>query len=156
MALSANIRKVKPEDIRCISLMEQKCFSGSTAYSRRQIRYLALKANSTCLVETQGNIVRGFIIVLYRRGSKAAGIETIDVDPAFQKKGIGLRLLSAAEHDMKNHCVTRSRLEVSEGNKAAVGLYKKMGYIFQKRLPNYYKYEHNGTRNAIRLFKILQ
>ena len=40
-----------------------------------------------------------FIIILYRKGTRVAGIETINVDPAYRKQGVGLRLLNAAEED---------------------------------------------------------
>ncbi len=153
---SQTIRKAKPDDIDGIFKIEQRCFEGPNAYSRRQLEYLALKANSTCLVETQGETLRGFIIVTYRNGGHTANIETIDVEPAYQKKGVGIRLLTAAENDMKNHGMATSQLEVSEGNAAALRLYQKAGYVFKEKLSNYYHYEDNGTRDAVRLIKSLQ
>ncbi|NLE03556.1 MAG: GNAT family N-acetyltransferase [Crenarchaeota archaeon] len=156
MASSFTIRKVNPEEVAFLSIIEQRCFEGPTAYSCDYLKYLVLNANSTCLVEVKDSIIRGFIIIMYCKGSRIAGIETIDVDPDYQNKSIGLCLLSAAEEDMICHDVLFSQLEVSEGNKAAINLYRKSGYVFKEKLPNYYQYEHNGTRNAIRLIKSLQ
>lgn len=146
----ANISEV--DDIFKI---EQKCFPGKTSYSKRLLKYHILKANSTCLVEKQENVIRGFIIVAYRQGSLTCNIETIDVDPAFKNKGIGLKLLKAAEIEMVQRGMSWSQLEVSEGNEAALAVYEKAGYKFKEKLEGYYKFEHNGTCNAIRLVKSL-
>lgn len=113
------------------------------------------KAHSTCLVETQGNTIQGFVIVTYRKGSKTGSIETIDVDPKHQKIGVGYRLLEAAETDMKQKGMTHAQLEVSEGNTAALRLYQKAGYAVKERIRNYYHYDHNGTKDAVRMIKAL-
>jgi ribosomal-protein-alanine N-acetyltransferase len=95
------------------------------------------------------------LIVTYRRGSLTGHIETIDVDPTFQNQGIGLKLLRAAEKDMRQRDMHWSQLELSEGNKAALELYRKAGYKFKEKIEGYYKYEHEGSRNAIRMLKRL-
>jgi ribosomal protein S18 acetylase RimI-like enzyme len=77
------------------------------------------------------------------------------VDPAFKNKGLGLKLLMAAEKEMKERGMRSCQLEVSEGNKSALNLYRNAGYIFKERLEGYYRFEHNGTRNALRMMKIL-
>ena len=74
------IRKATANDIDAIVEIEKKCFSPPTAYSKPQLTYLILKAKSNCLVETTLGVLRGFIIVLYRKSSLVGAIETIDVD----------------------------------------------------------------------------
>jgi len=149
------IRKANPNDIAEIVEVEKKCFPGPTAYTKSQLAYLVLKANSTSLVEYDSGRLSGFVIILYRKVSQIAGIETIDVDPAYKNRGVGQRLLQAAEDDMKRRGVCFSQLEVSEGNKAAIGLYQKAGYQQKEKLCNYYVFEHNGTRDAVRMIKAL-
>jgi ribosomal protein S18 acetylase RimI-like enzyme len=146
----ANINEV--DDIFKI---EQKCFPGKIGYSKSLLKYLILKENSTCLAEKEENVIRGFIIVMYHQGSLICSIETIDVDPAFKNKGIGLKLLKAAEIEMIQRGMSWSQLEVSEGNESALAVYEKAGYKFKERLEGYYKFEHNGTCNAIRMIKSL-
>ena len=145
----------KADDIDAIFEIEQKCFPGRISYSKRQIEYLILDANSDCLVEKQNGVIRAFLIVTYRQGSSTCHIETVDVDPAFKNQGIGLKLLQAAEIYMKQNGMHYSKLEVSEGNEAALRLYRKAGYTPKERVENYYMFEHNGTRNAIRMIKTL-
>jgi [ribosomal protein S18]-alanine N-acetyltransferase len=149
------IREAKVVDIDSIFQIEQKCFPESIAYSKRQLTYLLLEANSKSLVEYCNGIIRGFVIVTYRRDSLIGHIETIDVDPAYVKHGIGLKLLSCAEDEMRKKGKRWSQLEVSENNKAALKLYEKAGYVFKERIQQYYTYEHDGTRDALRLVKAL-
>jgi ribosomal-protein-alanine N-acetyltransferase len=149
------IRPASGNDLDAISEIEQKCFPGSIAYSKRQLAYLLLRANSDSFVESCGGVIRGFVIVTYRRRSLTGHIETIDVDPIYSKLGIGLRLLTFAEEDMRKRGKRRSQLEVSEGNKVALKLYKKAGYTLKERVKRYYRYEHRGTRDALRMVKAL-
>jgi len=155
MTLPTGIRRAHLGDINAISQIELLCFPGPAAYTRKQLAYLALKANSSCFVDECDGRIRGFIILVYRRKSSYAGIETVDVDPEFQGKGVGVRLLAAAEADMRIRGVKKVKLEVSERNDSAVNLYKKMGFFEQERLVNYYIYKHHGTRNALRMVKHL-
>jgi ribosomal protein S18 acetylase RimI-like enzyme len=152
---SVLIRKTTAEDIEAITEIEQKCFPEPTAYPKSQLAYLTLKANSTSLVETENGKLHGFIIVTYRNGSCVGSVETIDVDPQFQNRGVGKRLLAAAEENMKQRGMRFSRLETSEGNQTALNLYQKAGYVIKKKLPGFYHYEHNGTCNAVQLVKAL-
>ena len=77
------------------------------------------------------------------------------MDPAYTKLGIGLRLLTFAEEDMRKRGKRWSQLEVSEGNKVALKLYKKVGYTLKEQIKQYYKYDHEGTRDAMRMVKAL-
>jgi ribosomal protein S18 acetylase RimI-like enzyme len=153
--LPSGIHIANADEIDAIFEIEQKCFPGKVGYSKRQLEHLILNANSDCLVEKRGGVIRAFLIVTYRQGSLTCTIETIDVDPAFKNKGIGLKLLKAAEIDMRRRGMRWSQLEVSEGNEAALNVYRKAGYAFKERLEGYYRFEHNGTRNAIRMVKEL-
>jgi ribosomal-protein-alanine N-acetyltransferase len=149
------IRPASGNDLDAILEIEQKCFSGPLAYSKRQLVYLILHANNASFVESCEGVIRGFIIATYPQRSLTGHIETIDVDPTYTKLGIGLKLLTFAEEDMRKRGKRWSQLEVSEGNKAALELYKKAGYTPKKQIKRYYKYEHQGTRDAMRMVKTL-
>jgi ribosomal protein S18 acetylase RimI-like enzyme len=155
MTDSGIIRRASPDDLNNIVELEKKCFQEDISYSRRQLRYLLTKAHSTFLVEALDGVVRGFIIILYRRGTTVAGVETVDVNPNNHKQGIGLCLLEAAEEDMKNKGIRKIRLEVSTTNLAAIVLYKKAGFRTTSLIKNYYIYRHHGSRDAFRMIKEL-
>jgi ribosomal protein S18 acetylase RimI-like enzyme len=155
MQPSVNIRKASLDDFERIIELENICFTSELAYTRRQLRYLLTKANSTVFVETTNTIVRGFIIILYRKGTRVAGIETVNVDPTFRKQGVGLRLLNAAEEDIRKKGMHKIRLEVSTTNHTAIMLYENAGFKKIAFLKNYYLYDHDDSRDAIRMIKEL-
>jgi ribosomal protein S18 acetylase RimI-like enzyme len=156
MVDSPVVRVASPDDFERIVALERACFEGDLAYSRRQLQYLAFAANSTTLVEVSKGIIRGFVIVLYRTGSSVAGIETVNVDPVFRKKGVGTRLLASAEEDIRRKGARKIRLEVSIANHAGVALYEHSGFKKIGLLKNYYSYNHEGSRDAIRMIKDLR
>jgi ribosomal protein S18 acetylase RimI-like enzyme len=93
--------------------------------------------------------------VLYKKGTEVAGIETLNVDPIFQGRGIGKKLLKAAEEDMYDYGIKKIRLEVSLYNISAINLYEKTGYRKKNILKNYYKITQYGTYDAYRMIKEL-
>lgn len=152
---SGVIRKITSGDLDRIIEMERKCFNKYVAYTPRQLKYLITMANSNCLAETIQETLRGFIIVLYKKGTVVAGIETLNVDPIFQGNGIGKKLIEAAEEAMYPNGVNKIRLEVSVGNVSAVKLYEISGFRKIKMLKNYYHYKQYGSYDAYRMIKEL-
>jgi len=156
MAQTARIRTATLDDFERIVELERLCFPREHAYSRRQLRYLLMKANSMVLVETMNAVVRGFLIILYRRGTSVAGIETINVDPMYRKQGIGLRLLSAAEEHLRKKAIRKIRLEVAITNTSAITLYEHAGFQQIMLLKKYYHFNHEGSCDAYRMIKELR
>lgn len=156
MQQTTHIRSASFHDFKRIVELENLCFPGEQAYTQRQLRYLLTKANSTVLVETTNTIVRGFLIILFRKGARVAGIETINVDPACRKQGVGLRLLHAAEEIIRKKGIHKIRLEVSTTNHGAIMLYENAGFQKIALLKNYYLYDHDDSRDAIRMVKVLR
>lgn len=151
-----SIRLAQCSDFEQIVHMEQMCFPGPLAYSRNQMEYLLFQANGECFVDSVNGEIRGMVILLFRNGSKVAGIETIAVDPKYQGRGIGAKLLKAAEDEMLARGIRKSQLEVAMGNMSATRLYSKAGYEVVKVLPDYYRYRLCGSRDALRMRKDLQ
>jgi len=149
------IRKIELNDLNRIAELEKRCFNENNSYNIKQLKYLIKNANSSCLAETNNNLIRGFIIVLYKNGTKVAGIETLNVDPSFRGNGVGRKLLAAAEEEMYHKSIIKARLEVSSGNIPAIRLYEKSGFRKTAILKNYYKYQYFGTNDAFRMVKEL-
>lgn len=145
----------KLNEIDSIFRIEKKCFPGEAGYSKSQLKRLILNNNSLCLVEKKDGRIRAFLIVTSDLNLLIGHIETIDVDPNFQNRGIGLKLLEAAEMNMKSRGIKESQLEVSEGNNSAIELYRKAGYFIKEKIFNYYRFKHHNTRNAFRMIKVL-
>ena len=150
-----DIRQAEPSDFEGVMAIENACFPGELAYTRPQMRYLLFKANGITLIEASGDTVQGYITMVFRRNTETACLETIGVLPACRGTGVGKRLLQAAEEWMVTKGITSFRLEVSSGNDAAISMYEKAGYRITGILPNYYIYDHHGTRDAYRMEKQL-
>ncbi|MCI0496743.1 MAG: GNAT family N-acetyltransferase [Thermoplasmata archaeon] len=155
MTPGTSIREARAEDLDAICEIERKAFPGPTAYSRRQMRYLLLKAHGSSRVALHDGAVRGYAIVLHRSGSGTSGLESIAVHPGWRGRGIGAALLASAEGLCRCRGDHVLRVEVSEGNGAAIRMYSEAGYRSVERLVDFYLYEHHGTRHAIRMDKVL-
>ncbi len=149
------IRSITLFDLDKIIELEKKCFNKFIAYTPKQLKYLITRAHSLSLAEISHEVLRGFIIVLYKNGSRVAVIETLNVDPMFQGNGIGKKLLLAAEKEMNSRGIKSIRLEVSIGNNSAIKLYEKSGFSKIAILRNYYMNNQFGSRDAFKMVKEL-
>jgi len=131
--------------------IEMKCFE-KEAFTKQQISNLLTDYNSIGLVAKISGEIVGFIIgtIYPEKNSLIGHILTIDVSPTHQRKGIAQRLLQEIEKLFKEKSVKACRLEVREGNIAALRLYQKFGYKKVARLKNYY-----GNAHGIQLRKDL-
>ncbi len=132
--------------------IEKQCFD-EEAFSKQQIAYLIRDYNSIGLVARLDNEIVGFAIagIEVRRNARFGHILTVDVAPAYRRKGIAKKLLTQIEDLFKQKDVRECRLEVREKNTAALSLYEKLGYKKVGRLEKYY-----GDAHGLYLRKILQ
>jgi ribosomal-protein-alanine acetyltransferase len=131
------IRKAETGDIAAIARLEERAFA-SDRLSRRNIAALSRRPTAACLVAEQGGALAGYALVLFRRGSNAARLYSIAVDPASSGRGIGARLLAAAEAAALAGGAQTLRLEVRTDNDAAIRLYEGRGYRAIGRRESYY------------------
>lgn len=78
-------------------------------------------------------IIRGFAIHNDPRDSNTDGqyeISALYVEPAFQRMGIGTKLLAAIELYAKKHAISSTYVWVLDRNKKGISFYKKCGYVF--------------------------
>jgi ribosomal-protein-alanine acetyltransferase len=131
--------------------IEIECFRDE-AFTKNQIAQLLKEYNCVSLVARVGEIIAGFIIGMMYVDRKAlyAHILTIDVSPAYRRRGIGQMLLQEIEQIFREKGVMASHLEVREDNAAAINLYIKLGYENVGELRNYY-----GNANGIYFKKVL-
>lgn len=79
---------------------------------------------------------RGFIMA--RAAGGEAEIITLAVDPAHRRKGVARDLVENVLRTCPMLEAERLILEVAADNKAALGLYRAMGFSEAARRPNYY------------------
>ncbi|MGD0160319.1 MAG: ribosomal protein S18-alanine N-acetyltransferase [Candidatus Bathyarchaeia archaeon] len=131
--------------------IEKECFV-EEAFTKKQISLLLTDYNSVSLMAKENGEIVGFIVAMIYPDRKTINghILTIDVSPSYRRRGVGEMLLEEMEKIFVQKGVQVCLLEVKEGNVAAIGLYRKLGYEEIGRLQNYY-----GKADGIYLRKIL-
>jgi ribosomal-protein-alanine N-acetyltransferase len=80
-------------------------------------------------------------------------ILNICVDPKWQGKGLGIKLLRRLLKLARQHGAETTFLEVRIGNKAAIGLYEKLGFIEIGQRRGYYP-DRNQTREDAKVMSL--
>jgi ribosomal protein S18 acetylase RimI-like enzyme len=132
------VRKAERGDLDALIALEQRVFA-TDRLSRRSLRhFLASPTAAVIVAEAQGGRLAGTAIVLFRPRSRVARLYSIAVAPQMGGRGVAAMLLEAAEAAaLARHCRTM-RLEVHDGNLAAVSRYRKSGYREFGRQARYY------------------
>jgi ribosomal protein S18 acetylase RimI-like enzyme len=144
------IREAQYSDLDALISIENRAFE-TDRLSRRNLGRLLRKGNSTTLLDEEEGRVRGYVLVLYNKGTSLARLYSLVVDSEFRGLGLGLKLLEAAEKDaFENECVIM-RLEVRKDNEAAIRLYDKHGYRRFGVVPDYYQDHMDALRFEKRL-----
>lgn len=68
----------------------------------------------------------------------AAELESIGVDAASQRRGVGTRLLEALAGELLGAGAEELFLEVRASNQQALGLYRRVGFVETGKRPGYY------------------
>jgi ribosomal-protein-alanine acetyltransferase len=138
--------RIETASIKLLDILyriEEQCFD-QEAFSKRQIAYLLADYNTIALVAKADSGIAGFIIaqVEVEENTEFGHIITINVAPAYHRKGIATKLLSEIENLLKQKGITECRLEVREDNNPAIKLYQTMGYQTVGKLESYYGKKH--------------
>jgi len=138
--------KIETASIRLLDKLyeiEIQCFN-QEAFTKRQIGYLLADYNTIGLVAKVDGETAGFIIsrVEIENDTLHGHIITINVTPAYRRKGIASKLLQETEAILKGKGITECNLEVREDNLAALRLYQNSGYKKIGRLEKYYADKH--------------
>ncbi|MEP0828861.1 MAG: GNAT family N-acetyltransferase [bacterium] len=138
-------------DLSSLIRLENISFGGD-AFNRRQLRYLLTKANADVIILGNRTKVQGAAIMLWRKRSRRGHLYSIVIDPKCRGLGLGEKLLRQCEKAAQLHECDSVTLEVRSDNRAAIGLYTKLGYRIIKELPGYYA----DGRNGVGMLKLLK
>ena len=132
--------------------IENQCFE-QEAFTKEQLFCLITDYNTFGLTALVNGEIAGFAIaqVNIRRNVTFGHILTIDVAPAYHRKGIAQKVLQEIEAILRARGIKECRLEVRENNVAALNLYTKLGYAKIGKLEKYY-----GSAHGLYLKKSLQ
>jgi [ribosomal protein S18]-alanine N-acetyltransferase len=129
-----------PEDFAKLYAIEERCFEPVFRFSRPLMRELVSASESATWIAWKDESMAGFVIVSWAMNKSVliAYIQTIEVTPEFRGQGIAEELLRYAENSA---CVAGAEwiwLHVSASNAAAIGLYRKNGYMRRGLRKNFY------------------
>jgi len=132
-----SLRDGRPADLPRLWRLDQICFEPGIAYSKGDLRRFLAMPGAVCVVAEIGSALCGFAIG-YRQPADLAHVVTLDVDPAFRRRGLGRRLIEAVLDRSAAEGARRGALEVDVRNAGAIAFYRKVGFRGAARLPSYY------------------
>lgn len=150
------IRKSLPSDIDALLELERKAFPEYQQSTRRTLT-LSLRSSfqQVWIAESDSdcdhNVLGCLILYVYKRSIR---VFSIVVDPEFQGKGIGRKLLNQARKIASEKGVNRISLEMDALNKKLVDWYKKEGFESTELLQDYYREGKDALRMVLELPKI--
>jgi ribosomal protein S18 acetylase RimI-like enzyme len=131
------IRDAEDEDLEGLSALEARSFA-SDRMARRNLKRLIDRKSARLRVAVGRSGLRGYHLVLFRKGSSVARLYSIAVDDRHRGAGLGRRLLADAEVLAARQSKRALRLEVREDNLPAIRLYERRGYRLIGRHARYY------------------
>lgn len=123
-------RLFERDDLRALYAIEEACFEPKVRFSRALMRSLAFRADCRCWLGIVDGVRVGFAIVGLRGESdpQSAYIWTIEVLPAFRRRGVARALLARVEESAREGDCRTVKLHVSERNQRGLALYEAAGY----------------------------
>lgn len=147
---AVRIRKGRPVDLDGVDAIERSSFTVDRFARRNFGRLLASKSAELMLAECDGAAI-GYVLLLFRKGAKAARLYSLAASPDARGKGTGAKLVqAAAQRAIKKGC-DRLRLEVRRSNVAAISLYRRAGFSELEIMPAYYVDGEDALRMEMRL-----
>lgn len=130
------IHKVVPDEIPHLVRIEATTFTGNDYPIDEKLFRIFYNSRHIALFSAlQDGIVVGYICLVMRKQTN--WIYSLTVSEAYRGRGIGTKLLEAAERHATSHGAEAVRLEV-RCNSDAVRLYQKLGYsVIEKKLHYY-------------------
>jgi ribosomal protein S18 acetylase RimI-like enzyme len=130
------IRPGSASDLDALDHLEETCFA-ERRFKRDHLSWVLHNGSAFTLLEVDRGL-RGAVMVLLE--TDVARVLSVAVAPPLRRRGIGRRLMEAAETFAANRGARVIRLEVGVTNQAAIALYRSMGYRADGLLPRYYSW----------------
>src|SRR5436853_435682 len=109
------LRAAEPGDVEALAALEVRVFK-TDRISPRAFRRFVSSPTAALIVATHGDKLAGYALVLFRAGSAIARLYSIAVVPEAGGRGVGGKLLDAAEQAAVACERVVLRLEVHENN----------------------------------------
>ncbi|HZX92656.1 MAG TPA: GNAT family N-acetyltransferase [Rudaea sp.] len=138
MTAAFRIRRATSTDLPALLALESSAFT-TDHLSPRQYRQHLVSPTALVLVAVDESGLLGTALVFFRRESDLARLYSIAVAHGARGRGVGEALLAAIERAARRRGARRMRLEVHQGNPAAMRLYERCGYVQFAERSGYYE-----------------
>ncbi|UCE24445.1 MAG: peptidase C39 family protein [Candidatus Zixiibacteriota bacterium] len=132
-----HIRLATEHDLDSLFRLEEKAFE-TDRFTRDQIDYLLTESPATNFVLEDRSALAGAACILWRKSHQGARLYNVAIDPDYQGRGLGLRLLKECELEAARRGCEKMTLEVRADNDRAIKFYERQGYIIIRSMPDYY------------------
>jgi len=140
------VRTYAPGDFETLYDIDQLCYDGEIAYSRRELRNYLRFPGADCVVAearvksgAKGKVrsaIAGFCITAHE--DDWGYIITIDVLEKFRRNGVGTLLLGEAERRLGASGTREIGLDTAVNNVAGIGFWQRHGYRIRGTRKGYY------------------
>ncbi len=144
------IRPATLADLDALVGLEETCFE-TDRLTRRNFRHLLTRGHAATLVDETGGRLRGYVLVLFRRGISLARIYSVATDPQCRGEGLAAALVEAAERSAIDEGCVVMRSEIRKDNRASINLFEREGYRPFGEYAGYYE----DAMDAVRYEKFL-
>ena len=125
-------------DIERLCVIDAACFPKKVAFPPEEMRATLQQTGTFAIIaEARKDEIAGFIVAA-KVGPKKGHIVTVDVRAEFRRRGLGEQLMLTASKRLAEAGVRTVRLETAVGNRAAQGLFRKLGFERIARAKGYY------------------
>ena len=127
-------------DFAQLYAIEEICFEPPVRFSRRYMQQIIGSKTSATWIAEEDGMMAGFTVIDCREELEGniAYIQTIEVAPAFRRRGTGAELLRLVDQSARGAEAILVWLHVDAQNEAAIRLYRAHGYQRQGRQEHYY------------------
>ncbi|MEA4911879.1 MAG: ribosomal protein S18-alanine N-acetyltransferase [Oscillospiraceae bacterium] len=122
--MELTVRPAKAQDIAALAAVERLC--ERTPWSEAQLREELTLAHARLFTALADGVPCGFVDM--HIAADDAHINELGVDPGVRRRGIGERLMRAAEDCARREGCAVLSLEARQSNAAAAALYRKRGF----------------------------
>jgi len=148
------IRLATEFDVSNLFQLETAAFD-SDRFTKDQVEYLLTRSRASVFIIENNRTIIGAAYILWRKSHQGARLYNIAVDPAYQRKGYGTRLLKECELEAARRGCRKISLEVYQENKPALHFYENNGYVIMRTLPDYYGPGFSGFKMSKEIIPIL-
>ena len=143
-----DVRPARRRDLTPVTDIEAASF-GRHAWPEQAFVELFDKCPELFFIARTSRRIAGYSIACVERSR--AELISIAVRPEFRGRGVARALIEETIAIVQQHGIVAMRLMVELGNDDAIALYRRLGFVRLRTVPNYYGNGRNGWRMELLL-----